>query len=65
MDMLIGLIAGVNATRRLAQSALPGAPTVPERERTPRIPATRRALASGLRRVANRIESRSGAVACP
>jgi hypothetical protein len=65
MDMLIGLVVGVNATRRLAQSALPDAPTVPEREPTPRIPATRRAAAGALRWVASRIEPRSRAVACP
>jgi hypothetical protein len=65
MEMLIGLVAGVNATRRLAQSALPDAPTVPEREPTHRIQATRRAVAGGLRWVANRIEPRSRVVACP
>ena len=55
MNMLIGIVA-VNAARELSQSALPGAPTVPVREPTPRITATRRAVASGLRRTANRIE---------
>jgi hypothetical protein len=63
MDMLTGLIAGVEATRRLAQSALPDAPTIPEREPTPRLPATRRAMAYGLRWVAKRIEPRQ--VVCP
>jgi|GEM_PF-2694118 hypothetical protein len=55
MNMLTG-VAAVNATRSLAQSALPDAPTIPEREPTPRLPATRRAMATGLRWAANRIE---------
>lgn len=55
MNMLTG-IAAVNATRGLAQSALPDAPTVPEREPTARMPATRRVMASSLRWAANRIE---------
>jgi hypothetical protein len=55
MNMLTGIIA-VNAARELSQSAMPDAPTVPEREPTPRVSATRRAMASGLRRAANRIE---------
>lgn len=63
MNLLTGVVA-VNATRQLAQSALPDAPTVPEREPTPRLPATRRAMAVGLRWAANRIEPRSRAVVC-
>ena len=55
MNMLTG-VAAVNATRSLAQSALPDAPTIPEREPTPRLPGTRRVMASGLRWAANRIE---------
>jgi hypothetical protein len=67
MDLLIGLslAALVDDLGRPARSAMPDAPTVPEREPTPRIPATRRALATGLRWVANRIEPRSRTVACP
>jgi hypothetical protein len=57
MNMLAGVIA-VAAARELNQSALPDAPTVPEREPTVRIPATRRAMASGLRWAASRIEPR-------
>ncbi len=44
MNLLTGMVA-VDATRQLAQSALPDAPTVPEREPTPRLPVTRRAMA--------------------
>jgi hypothetical protein len=55
MNLLTGIPA-VSATRSLAQSALPDAPTIPEREPTPRLPATRRAMATGLRWAANRIE---------
>jgi hypothetical protein len=55
MNMLSGILA-VSASRELTESALPDAPTVPEREPTPRLPATRRAMASGLRWAANRIE---------
>lgn len=55
MDMLTGVLV-VQATRALTESALPDAPTVPEREPTPRLPATRRVMASGLRWAANRIE---------
>jgi hypothetical protein len=60
----MNLLAGVLATqvaRELSQSALPDAPTVPAREPTTRIPATRRAMASGLRWAASRIEPR---IAC-
>jgi hypothetical protein len=57
MNMLAGLLA-VAAARDFSQSALPDAPTVPVREPTIRIPATRRAMATGLRWAANRIEQR-------
>jgi hypothetical protein len=55
MNMLTGIVA-VNAARELSRSAMPDAPTVPEREPTPRVLATRRVMASGLRWAANRIE---------
>lgn len=57
MNMLSSIVA-VNAARELSQSALPDAPTIPELEPTPRITATLRAAASGLRRTANRINLR-------
>jgi hypothetical protein len=46
----------LKSTRSIALSALPDAPTIPEREPTPRLPGTRRVMASGLRWAANRIE---------
>ena len=55
MNMLAGVLA-TQVTREFAQSALPDAPTVPAREPTTRIPATRRVMASGLRWAASRIE---------
>jgi hypothetical protein len=57
MNMFTGVLA-VAAARELSHSALPDAPTVPAREPTPRIPATRRVMASGLRWAASRIEPR-------
>lgn len=57
MNMLAGVLV-TQASRDLAQSALPDAPTVPTREPTPHVPATRRAMASGLRWAASRIEPR-------
>jgi hypothetical protein len=51
-----GAMYAIAATRAIAQSALPDAPTIPEREPTPRLPGTRRAMASSLRWAANRIE---------
>ena len=57
MNMLTGIVA-VNAARELSQSAMPDAPTVPEREPTARVSATRRVMASGLRWAAKRIEPR-------
>ncbi len=57
MDVIAAIWA-VQTTRELSRSALPDAPTVPAREPTPRIPATRRAMANGLRWAANRIEPR-------
>ena len=60
MNLLAGVLV-TQAAREFSQSALPDAPTVPAREPTPRIPATRRAMASGLRWAARRIEPR---VAC-
>jgi hypothetical protein len=57
MNMLTGVLA-VEATREFAQSALPDAPTVPAREPTLRVHATRRAMAAGLRWAACRIEPR-------
>ena len=62
MNMFAGLI-GVAAARDLARSALPDAPTVPVREPT-RI-ATRRAMASGLRWAADRIEPCKGVEPMP
>ncbi len=58
---LIWLMLANQQSRELAGSALPHAPTVPAREPTPRIPGTRRAMASGLRWAASRIEPR---IAC-
>lgn len=57
MNMLTGIVA-VNAARELFHSALPDAPTVPEREPTPRITATRRAVVSGLRRIVQVLKTR-------
>jgi hypothetical protein len=52
----IASILAVEATRDYAQSALPCAPTAPERPPRHRAPATRRAVASGLRWAASRLE---------
>jgi hypothetical protein len=57
MNMLAGVLV-TQVARELSQSALPDAPTIPEREPTPRVPASRRAVASGLRWAASRIEPR-------
>jgi hypothetical protein len=57
MNTLSGIVA-VNAARKLSRSALPDAPTVPEREPTPRITDTLRAGVSRVRGTANRIKLR-------
>ncbi len=63
MDLL-GAQAAMSATRRIAHSALPCAPTVAEpRSRTRRATA-RRTVAHGLRRLAERVEPRPAADCC-
>jgi hypothetical protein len=57
MDSLpIAAVIGVGASRSLARSALPDAPVVPDRPpRQLRLARSRRALAAGLRRAADRV----------
>lgn len=56
MDQPAGFVLAVDAVTRHVTSARPDAPVRPERHRAPRLAPTRRAAATALRRLADRIQ---------
>lgn len=56
MEQPTGFVLAVDAVARHVNSARPDAPVRPEHRRSPRLAPTRRAAATALRRLADRIQ---------